>query len=387
MTVVRTRILGIVCLCLVIGLLVFGLWPFHHPKNQVSWISGGDGLRLGRRATIVSDGPLKIGSSGPNRACSVEVWLQPNRENDSGTIVAFYDSSTGQVFSIRQELTDLVLQTDRRGQLGERENVNRIFRTATPVFLTIASGDQGTAVYMNGRFVQMLRDFRFTSDDLSRQLILGDSPFQPDGWSGKFFGLALYRTALSSTQAHRHYECRMQAGRLDGNDEAKEEDGLAALYPFSERSGDVARSAHSTAVELRIPERYSILDKTLLEAPWKAYRPTLDYWNDVAVNVLGFVPFGLFAAAFFSAIAPKHWPSGRAMFVAIAAGWAISLTIETMQVFLPTRDSDMTDVITNTIGTCIGVALFRLHAARYAIDRFLDVGEFAIQRVGMRRRT
>ncbi len=42
----------------------------------------------------------------------------------------------------------------------------------------------------------------------------------------------------------------------------------------------------------------------------------------------------------------------------------------------------MTDVITNTIGTCVGVALFRWNAARYGIERFLDIGEFAIHHVG-----
>ena len=58
-----------------------------------------------------------------------------------------------------------------------------------------------------------------------------------------------------------------------------------------------------------------------------------------------------------------------------SGGMGHQSTIETMQVFLPTRDSDMTDVITNTIGTCIGAGLFRLHAARYAIDRLLDGSE------------
>ena len=46
---------------------------------------------------------------------------------------------------------------------------------------------------------------------------------------------------------------------------------------------------------------------------------------------------------YYSALRQGQVANSRAMLAAIALGGAISLTIEGLQVFLPTQDSDMTD--------------------------------------------
>ncbi|MGB9150961.1 MAG: VanZ family protein [Burkholderiales bacterium] len=74
---------------------------------------------------------------------------------------------------------------------------------------------------------------------------------------------------------------------------------------------------------------------------------------DVAVNILAYIPLGLFAYIF---LLPRVGARFSIVF-SVLAGVALSLAMESAQQYLPTRDSSMADLISNTGGTVIGVAL------------------------------
>jgi hypothetical protein len=45
---------------LVLGvILVAGLWPFHAPRNDVSWLGEGTGVLFGKHGSIVSASPFR----------------------------------------------------------------------------------------------------------------------------------------------------------------------------------------------------------------------------------------------------------------------------------------------------------------------------------------
>ena len=72
---------------------------------------------------------------------------------------------------------------------------------------------------------------------------------------------------------------------------------------------------------------------------------------------------GFFLLVFFLSlwlIKARQWAPPRAYIAAVALGISVSLTIELLQVYLPSRDSSQADLICNTLGTFMGVILFHL---------------------------
>ena len=85
---------------------------------------------------------------------------------------------------------------------------------------------------------------------------------------------------------------------------------------------------------------------------------------DIVVNICFYVPLGAV-----SVFAWRMQPIGPARWIALAAlGGALSLLFETVQAWVPGRDSSQLDVLTNTIGAIAGARLGMALAARMPSD-------------------
>ncbi len=221
------------------------------------------------------------------------------------------------------------------------------------MFLTVVYGPSGTSVFSDGVLVRRIsvQDFQIPVHVCSGEFVLGDSPRYNNSWKGEFHGLAVYQTNLTSEQVKMNYSSWTNTGQP-----AESVSGTpGALYLFRENGGNLVQDLGSAGVNLYIPPRYTIARQTLLEPPWRAFEPTLSYVQDVAINIGGFVPLGFALAAYLSA----RGRANKGMGITVMVGFLLSLTIETLQAYIPTRDSDLTDVLTNTLGTCLGVVLYR----------------------------
>jgi hypothetical protein len=351
--------LRVACILVLLGILVAGLWPFHAPQNNVHWLDQGSGVQIAKYGSIVTVGDFANHTPATDDSCSLEIWLSPKRASASGSILAFYRPEThSSPFALRQSLGDLSIESLFKGQPQTRGKaevyIDDLFSHPKLMFITITSGTMGTAVYADGVWIRTFPKFRFSTQDLTGRLILGNSPFSTHEWMGELKGLAIYAGSLTPAEVSDHYKEWTSGGQPDRSS------GTVALYRFDEGAGDLIHNRADAATDLTIPSRFFILDEQFLERPWKEFHNDRRYWKDVAVNIAGFIPFGLlFFACFSLAGRIKHPAAWTILF-----GFAISLTIEVGQAFLPSRNSGMTDLITNTLGTAIGVFLFRLDLVR-----------------------
>jgi hypothetical protein len=333
-----------------VATLIAGLWPFKSPANDAHWVSGENGIQFTEYGTALSTGVLDMGEVD---ACAMEVHLKPAEIWTTGTPIAFYDRAHERKFTLQQDYDDLLLRLAKgeRGRfVSERSlRVQNVFRK--PEFLlTVTSDGQKTTVYVDGQLVLTSPNFVLSAKYLEGRVILGNAPGRNNSWGGKIDELAIYPSELTPEQALQHWQRWKQSGQpvIDSSDKP------AALYLFHEHSGSVIHSVSGSGPELVIPDKFTTVDQTRFESVASELSAHDSFIENGLINVAGFMPLGFVGALFFGCL----WCRKIAAIAAILLGAATSVTIEYFQSYLPTRYSGTTDMITNILGTCLGVILY-----------------------------
>jgi hypothetical protein len=345
------RLLALITVLLFAGMFAACLWPFHAQRNTVSWLPGGRGLLFGRSGMVLSSGPFNMPGNADDASCSLELWVQRDPRSDTGTIFASYSPDTPRHFSVTQWLSGLALRgPSNMSRLRSGALISGavdVFPRGQPVLVTITSGPQGTRIYVDGILRKFTPDHPITNRMLSGQLVLGTAASSNDVWRGQMLGLAIYGRRLNPEHVLQHSLMWTSKGRPD----ITEADAALALYLFEDGKGTHVRNLIAGGIDLDIPELFVLPAKPFLSTP------SPDNREDILENIAGYIPLGFSLCALLVSLRIP-----RAPFITIAACVAVSLMVECLQFFTPTRDSDITDVITNTLGAAIGVVLLRLLA-------------------------
>jgi len=341
-----------ICIGLSLGLLVVGLWPFRfQTANNVRWIGGSPGLRFDAFGIVSGKEPL----FGPGGAVDLALFftlrmeMRP-REEPSGSlprILSAYDGEGRELFFLGQWRAGLVLRIfegERFHRLKYRETGAGGLQKQKDVThsIVVRSENHALTLFVDGVPAKTRSgvDFSLLSEKrVPAWIILGNSPSGENLWKGDLLSLSIYPEALSP-----------------GDIESRGTPPVIR-YGFSERSGTVCRGSADSRYDLVIPSLFRAPKKGILVPPWRVQKFDRSFWKDVFVNILGFIPFGFAVYAWACKSGERKIAMAMGTTLLLSAG--ISLFIELLQVYLPTRDSSLTDVMNNVLGTYIGARLFR----------------------------
>jgi VanZ family protein len=183
-------------------------------------------------------------------------------------------------------------------------------------------------------------------------IVIGNDPFGRQPWAGEIHGLAIYDIALSKEQVFENYN----KWQHDSNFFVTIKSDILALYPIDEQHGKSIHNVVKSQNNLIIPDRFKILKKSYLGFSEKTLKLAGTNLLDLFVNIVGFIPLGVFFFGTIDLYSKSLKPSSWILIIlAIIGGIAISLIVEILQAYLPTRNSSLTDIIFNSFGTGVGV--------------------------------
>lgn len=360
----------------VVIMLNLGLWPFHAPRNAVTWLKDANGLSFKRHGTVFSLFRVPPSKATDSAARTIEVWLRAEPWH-SGSFLSFYNSQRSVAVSMRESLTDFELIEYRPLSPRFRKETcfyaSDVFRRPELTFITVTSGQAGIKLYVNGLITANARSVLTERAGFNGRVIAGDTPSHTDTWVGEIRGIAIYDAELSEMQIVKHYQTWKDRGRPT----ISAGDNISHLYLMDERGGSTIHDKIRPEVDLVVPKHYTVLGKIALEPVWNEFEISRSFARSTLKNIIGFVPFGI---CFYLLLLISEWK--RPVSMVLMAGFSLSLTIEVLQIFLPTRDSGTTDLITNTLGTWFGVLTCQLIGPFRIISYFLSSNGYRRRSIG-----
>lgn len=361
----RRRSFFLLLLMTVIVMVMMSYFGFRlkgfRPKNHVQWSDSGVGLTFKRFAMIHTKSFFSSADRFSGNRLTIECAVEPEFSKYSGfrfllllhdgrderqLVVGQWRSSlyimNGDDYSYQRKLPRISVQLDDKAQRAQ--------------LVTIVSSASGTAVYLDGHLKKRKTALVLKLPDRVEQtrLVVGNNLRGNRPWTGKILGLALYDRVIEEEKVLKHFQTWYRGNNFN----AFKPDAPQLLYAFDEGKGHTVYNRIGPGLDLMVPVRLKALKKNVLSWP-KVSKSTLhNLIKDAVVNLLGFIPLGLVLAATLSRL---QGVGGRTIWaVVLLSSFCFSLIIEMVQIFMPSRDSSILDLILNTFGGWLGVVLFNI---------------------------
>ena len=360
------KFLGSICITILLIILIAGLWPFNFfPKNKVAWLQDETGVCFSGQGMILSPDPLNDPQQSllNNKSITIEILIHPTEESQDGInrILSIYDEKRSEITFLGQWKKHLIIQSriKRPGAniLYREIGVDDALEKDQNYLLSVASGAEGTTLYINGRLAKTNPRHHLLDSITSKKIsfILGNSPVGKNSWKGRIMGLAIYNRTFTPEKIAKHYQLYLENNFTM---RPEKEEGFIGLYLFSEKQGSVVQDYSGLNNHLTVPALFRPVQRIILDPPGHDFRWDKSFFQDTIINLLGFVPLGFFLTAFL--LKASNWKK-KIIYIAVAVtGFVISLAIELLQIYLPSRNSQLDDVICNSVGTVLGILILHL---------------------------
>lgn len=311
------------------------MWPFEaSPEN---------GARLNGKS-------LEFNGAGIAGACS-SALLFPTGEatvelaavardflmDRSGALVTFYDAAGAEVLSVSQWSGRAIISSGSEPIAGARSAFSKNKWTS----LLVTAGKGGTTLYIDGQMAGR-STMPFYGLEKAACFTLGASPDGRHHWHGSLRSLALWKRALSPEEA----------SLSEASSAVAASSGLIGHYRFA-GSGPAVKNSVSGELQISLPATFRPAKRVFLDPVFEDGGRFRFDGADAAVNFIGFMPLGFLAFL----LRPAARGGAVKLVLAVAVCFILSLAIETAQVFLPERFSQLSDLLLNTAGAFAG-ALF-----------------------------
>lgn len=376
-------------------------FDFHFPflSNDLRWLSETNGLQIkstaGIRSPSSADKLYDAMVSGDG--ITIEVRAAPEDIDQKGParIVSYSRDKFLRNFTLGQDHNALVMRlrttkTDLNGKSPELR-LDDVFHSDDPQHIVVTYDFSEERVYVDGQ-IQLRAHVpggKFSNWDQSYSLILGNEATGNRTWLGKLFLIAIYNRALSEGEIWKNYMVGrvFDSAKIPSNDRIK--DGLVVLYLFNEGKGRwiLDRSGKLPPVDLKMLSGPQITNQAFLAGLNEKFD-----LKDMILNIMLFIPLGFL---FHAAMRSRYGSSLKIAGFVFILGALFTLIIESLQYFSLTRFSSMADLLSNMIGTALGISIDR--SREYFVKAIIRPGNRdsgviasdseAIQRVNRRMAT
>ena len=350
---------------LVVGLKPRGFRFF----NKVNWINSQPGMRFSGFGIAYTDplGNMMAFQKSDTNGFSIEIALKPEsyRGRRFKFILAIDNGKDSEQLVVGQWRSWLIVMNG--DDYAHKKKINRVsadLASTSPatIFVAITSGQEGTRIFFDGKPVVAKKDLRLKIPAGGKtRLILGNSVYGKHPWRGDVYGLALYNYQLFSQEAASHFI----GWSLGQNFAFARNEKPSMLYLFDEKGGTIALDHAEGRHHLELPSMMRVFEPRVLSLPAVEFMSVSGFIKDIVVNLLGFMPLGF--VLFATLVRFGGTFDRRAILFTVVFCFFVSLFIEILQSWIPSRTSSILDLVLNTLGGWVGAIGCRFFAT---VQRF-----------------